>query len=53
MHKINAVLDGMQVDHQSTIVEIEGKIHNNNVSILIDPGDNLIYITPALVELNK
>jgi hypothetical protein len=37
IHKINAALDGRQADHQSTIVEIEGKIHNIKVSILIDP----------------
>jgi len=27
MHKINATLDGRKADHQSTIVEIEGKIY--------------------------
>jgi hypothetical protein len=53
MHKINATLDGRKADHQSTIVEIEGKIYNNNVSILIDPGASLSYITPTLVESNK
>jgi hypothetical protein len=53
MHKINAALDGRQTDHQSTIVEVEGKIHFNNVSILIDPGASLSYITPSLVESNK
>jgi hypothetical protein len=53
IHKINASLDGRQAYHQSTIVEVEGKIHNNNVSILIDPGASLSYITPTLVESNK
>ena len=46
-------MDGRQEDHQSTIVEVEGKIHSHNVSILIDPRDSLSYITPSLVELNK
>jgi hypothetical protein len=53
MHKINATLDDRQADHQSTIVEVEGKIHTHNVSILIDPGASLSYITHPLVELNK
>jgi hypothetical protein len=53
MHRINAVVDGRQVDHQSTIVEVEGKIHDNHISILIDPGASLSYVTPGLVELNK
>ena len=37
MHKINAAVDGRQVDHQSTIMKVEGKIHDNHFSILIDP----------------
>jgi len=53
VQKINAVVDGRQVDHQSTIVEVEGKIHDNCISILIDPGDIMSYVTPGLVELNK
>jgi hypothetical protein len=40
-------------DHQSTIVEIEGKIHDRKVSILIDPGESLSYITPSLVDSCK
>jgi hypothetical protein len=53
MHKINAIVDQRKVDHQSTIMEVEGKIHDNCISILIDLGDSLIYVTPSLVELNK
>jgi hypothetical protein len=34
-------------------VEVEGKIHDNPISILIDPGSSLIYVTLGLVELNK
>jgi len=36
VHGINVALDGPQVDHQSTIVDIEGKVNNNRISILID-----------------
>ena len=53
MHKINAIVEGRQVDHQSTIVEVEGKIHDNNISILIDRGASFSDITLALVEENK
>jgi hypothetical protein len=53
IHKINVSLEGRQVDHQSTVVEIEGKIQNKQVSILIDPGESLSYITPSLVESCK
>jgi hypothetical protein len=38
IHKINVSIEGRQVDHQSTVVEIEGKIQNKQISILIDPG---------------
>jgi len=53
MHRINAIVDGRKYDHQSTTMEVEGKIHDNRISILIDPGATLIYVTPGLVELNK
>jgi hypothetical protein len=42
-----------QDDHQSCVVEIEGKINNTQISILIDPGAMLSYITPDVVESNK
>jgi len=37
LYQINAVADGRQVDHQSSVVEIEGKINNTCISVLIDP----------------
>jgi hypothetical protein len=37
-------------DHQASVVEIEGKLSNHSVSILIDPGSNLSYISPQIVE---
>jgi hypothetical protein len=52
-HRINAAIDGLQADHKSSVVEIEGKIHDTRISILIDPGATLSYITPDVVELNK
>jgi predicted aspartyl protease len=53
LHRINAAIDGRQADHQSSVVEIEGKIHDTRISVLIDPGATLSYITPDVVELNK
>jgi predicted aspartyl protease len=53
MHQINAVVDGQQADHQSAVVEIEGKIHNTRISILIDPSATLSYITLGVTKSNK
>jgi hypothetical protein len=53
LHQINAEIDGRQADHQSSVVEIEGKIHDTRISVLIEPGSMLSYITPNVVELNK
>jgi hypothetical protein len=35
------------------VVEIEGKIYDTRISILIDPRATLSYITPDVVESNK
>jgi predicted aspartyl protease len=53
LHQINAAIDGRQADHQSSVVDIEGKINNSLISILIDPGATLSYITPDVVDSNK
>jgi hypothetical protein len=34
-------------------VEIEGKFNNNPISILIDPGATMTYVTHGLVDSNK
>ena len=36
--RIYAALEDRQADHQSTVVEVAGKIIEQSVSILIDPG---------------
>jgi hypothetical protein len=46
MPQIYAALDNNQADHQASVVELEGIIANHLVSILIDPGSNLSYVTP-------
>jgi hypothetical protein len=53
LHRINVAIDGRQADHQSSVVEVEGKIHDTRISVLIDPGATLSYVTPKVVESNK
>ena len=49
VHKINASLKYWQADQQSTMLEVEGKILNTHVSILIDSRASLSYIAPRIV----
>jgi hypothetical protein len=51
--QIYAALDNNQADHQASVVEIEGMIFNHLVSVLIDPGSNLSYISPKAVDKCK
>ena len=44
--RINATLEDRQVEHQSTIIEMESNVLNQTVSILIDPGTSLSYVSP-------
>jgi hypothetical protein len=53
LHWISETIDGQQANHQSSVVEIEGKINDTQISILIDHGAMLIYITLDVVESNK
>jgi hypothetical protein len=53
MPQIYASLDNRQDDHQASVVEMEGMISNHLVSILIDPGSNLSYVSPQTVEKCK
>ena len=47
---IYAAVDNRQVEHQSSIIEMEGKLHDQVVYILIDIGSNYSYISPDLVD---
>ena len=51
--RIYAALDGRQEDHQATMVEIEGKILNTSISILIDPRACRSYVSPKVVDVCK
>ena len=49
--RIYAALEDRQADHQSTMVEVVGKIVEQSISILIDLGSTHSYITPRVVEI--
>ena len=49
MHKINAALENRKADYQTSMLEVEGKINQIPISILIDRGASLSYISPNLV----
>jgi hypothetical protein len=51
--QIYVALDNNQVDHQASVVEIEGMIFNHLVSVLIDPSSNLSYIAPKAIDKCK
>eukprot|EP00253_Pinus_taeda_P002305 PITA_02305 len=48
--RINAALEDRQAEYQPTMVEFEGKISNLIISVLIDPGATLSYVSPKVVE---
>jgi hypothetical protein len=50
MGRIYAALDDRQEEYQSNMIEVEGKIINHPVSILIDSGAIHCYIDPKIVD---
>ena len=48
---IYAALEDRQAYHQSIVVQVAGKIVEQSVYILIDPGSTHSYITPRVVEI--
>ena len=51
-----ATLDNKQADHQETVIEMDGKLCDQVVSILVDPGSNYGNVSPDMVDkcgLNK
>ena len=50
MPRINAALKNQQVEYQTSMVEVEGMINQTPITILIDPGSSLSYISPKMVE---
>ena len=53
MHRINAALGNRQPNHKTFMVEVPGMIQNLSVTILIDTGAILSYISPRIVEKCK
>jgi hypothetical protein len=53
MPRIYATLDNKQVDYKSHMIEVEGNIDNQPISILIDSVAIHNYIDPDLVERFK
>jgi hypothetical protein len=53
MPQIYAAMDNKQVDHQASVVEMEGMITHHLVSILIKPSSNLSCVSPQTVDKCK
>ena len=53
MPKISAAFENQQVDHKTSMVEIEGMIKDKHIYILIDQGASLSYVSPRIAELYK
>ena len=47
---VSVALEDLCVEHQSTMIEIEGMIAEQPVFVLIDPGAHLIYVSPQILE---
>jgi hypothetical protein len=50
MPQVYSALDNKHVDHQGSVVKMEGMISNHLVSILIELGSNWSYVSPQIVE---
>jgi len=48
--RIYVVADNMQVYHQTFIIEMDSKIFDQVISILIDLGSSYSYVSPNLVD---
>ena len=48
--RIYAALDNKKVEFQSHMIEVEGMINNQTITILIDSGSSHSYINPMMVE---
>ena len=46
-------MEDQQEDYQPTMIELEGKLLSQSVSILVDPGAILSYVIPKIVEICK
>ena len=51
--QISVALENHQADYQPFMIEVDGKILEKPIFILIDYGSTLTYISPRLVDLCK
>jgi hypothetical protein len=49
--RIYASLEYRQEEYQSNMIEVEGKIINHPISILIDSGASHCYIDPKIADI--
>jgi hypothetical protein len=49
--RIYTALDNKQVEFQSHMIEVEGKINDQPIAILIDSGASHSYLDPKMVEI--
>jgi hypothetical protein len=52
-HRIHAVVNNHQAEHQSTVLETSGTIVDQTFSILIDPGATERFISSATLKIIK
>lgn len=48
--RIYAIVDNQKADHHASMIEMDGKLYGQIVSILIDPESNYSYINPDPVD---
>ena len=48
--RIYTALDNKKEEYQSHMIEVEGMINNQTITILIDSGASHSYIDPRMVE---
>jgi hypothetical protein len=51
MPRIYEVLDNKHVEYKSPMIEVEGKIDNQPIAILIDFGASISYINANIFEI--
>jgi hypothetical protein len=51
--RIYAALDNKKVEFQSHMIEVEGKINDQPIAILINSGASHSYLDPKMVEIFK
>jgi len=47
---IYAIVENQQTNHPDFVVDMEGIITKQPISIIIDPGFNISYISPQIVK---